>query len=525
VWSFAGVLGRSGTYFPVRDRGTSKRDSRALTAIVGPTAGTESFKVAVVSSRNAIVGLTVALVSLAVAMPRLDDATPRFSNDVQIGASLVILASSRLLLPSPGKVARFRAGDGSNRYDRLVSRGSSKRVALALALVAGSAVGCGAVVGRTVFTKEGGGTFSCAPKEKFRGITGDLLMVVGCALLTGEGYVFMILGMPLVIADFPLSAVADLILYPIEGFWEDGPNGPKPPPKPEPAHEEAEGPARVKERSPVRALAFSPDGGSLLVATSTRAVRVWNAKNGQLFWTREARPVKSVAFSRDGRTIALGRDDDRVVWIVDEGSGTGHVEIALGQAVSPLPLAFSEDGEILYAGNEAFSVESGSRLGPIPSVAPGATVVATTSDGSLFATLGGSLEAGRIEIVDLSGRKRLAYDLEGAVHCVAFSPSGDVLAVATASKGAPHDTLRFYRTDEERHGGRVDCPRNTRVIAFSTKHPDQVALGGEGALVVLSFERERARFDTQEHAVSAAAFSPDGTLVWAMSGVDGINTW
>ncbi len=334
--------------------------------------------------------------------------------------------------------------------------------------------------------------FSCAPREKFRGVKADLLMFLGCALLTGEGYVFMILGMPLVIADFPVSAVADLILYPIEGFWEDEPSWMTGPPKPEPAHSEGTpgtgvGPlVRVGERSSVRALEVSPDASSLLVATESRSVRLWNVKSAQVLWEIEDRAVGSVAFSAEGETIALLRDDNRVVWLVDTRSGAQRRELALGQVASPPPLAFSADGATIYAGNEAFSVETGASLGRIPGIAPGGTVVAAAPDGSLFATVVGAVGEGRIEIVDATGTRRLSYTVRGAVHGVAFSPSGSYVAVATAGSGeSPSDTLEVFRTDKDDRRWSAVCPRNARVLAFSAHNDDQVAAGGAGALVVL----------------------------------------
>jgi WD40 repeat protein len=66
-----------------------------------------------------------------------------------------------------------------------------------------------------------------------------------------------------------------------------------------------------------RALAFSPDGGTLAVAGSDRCITLWDAdlNEPRLALTGHTQPVSSLAFAPDGRLlISGGHDGDVRLW-------------------------------------------------------------------------------------------------------------------------------------------------------------------------------------------------------------------
>jgi WD40 repeat protein/serine/threonine protein kinase len=107
--------------------------------------------------------------------------------------------------------------------------------------------------------------------------------------------------------------------------------------------------------SGVDAVAFSPDGGTL--ATSSRELRLWNARTGAKLWGRryhEARP-RYATFSPDGRTIAVAVGGDNIS-LVDASTGELRGSLLSDQG-SAACLAFSPDGNTLAVGIEAPSAD------------------------------------------------------------------------------------------------------------------------------------------------------------------------
>jgi WD40 repeat protein len=74
-------------------------------------------------------------------------------------------------------------------------------------------------------------------------------------------------------------------------------------------------------RNSVEALAFTPDGQSLLSGGLDRTVRRWEVRTGRLqgAWDWQVGPVNALAVSPDGLTAAVGGDKPAVVvWDLDD---------------------------------------------------------------------------------------------------------------------------------------------------------------------------------------------------------------
>jgi WD40 repeat protein len=131
-------------------------------------------------------------------------------------------------------------------------------------------------------------------------------------------------------------------------------------------------------RGAVTALAFTPDGASLLSGSEDRTVRRWDLRGGA-HWMREVgRKVRSLTMSPDGSLISVGastepRTTTRSLQLlrVDDGSpgpllaGLPEMENALGTVYHSL---FGPDGRWLAAGDAGvqgvvvWEIPSGRRL-------------------------------------------------------------------------------------------------------------------------------------------------------------------
>jgi WD40 repeat protein len=104
----------------------------------------------------------------------------------------------------------------------------------------------------------------------------------------------------------------------------------------------------------VAALAFSPEGLSLVSASRDGTARVWDVTSGQPLVTfgQHSNLVTSVAFSPDGRRVAMAieQQGDSDIWIYDLVRGT-FARVTSEQSNQLFPV-WSTDGRTVFYVNE-----------------------------------------------------------------------------------------------------------------------------------------------------------------------------
>lgn len=100
----------------------------------------------------------------------------------------------------------------------------------------------------------------------------------------------------------------------------------------------------------IAAMAFSPDGQTLVAAAYDTDVRVWNARNGELKRLVEDMTVSmfELAFSPDGRLLAAA-GVDRTIYLWDTRNWT-LVRKITGQPEMISAMDFSPDGKMIVTG-------------------------------------------------------------------------------------------------------------------------------------------------------------------------------
>jgi WD40 repeat protein/beta-lactamase regulating signal transducer with metallopeptidase domain len=279
-----------------------------------------------------------------------------------------------------------------------------------------------------------------------------------------------------------------------------------------------------RELTPVRAVAYSPDGKTLAVADGPPdaggRVTLWDLVTRTLTATLEGheRDVVTVVFSPDGRSLASGSCDG-TIRISEIASGTCRHELAGLSGLTEL--AFSPDGRLLASAGEGnivtlWDVETGRESSRLTDLRFPVYCVAFSPDGTQIVTGGGTPNNrgsghGELKIWDVAKQSVVATlgGHEGAVLSVGFSADGLTLA-----SGGVDETIRLWDVKNARVrltlGGLSSC-----VLALAVS-PDGRTLASTGRLDGLVSLRdamtgaELVRFVGHSALVRGIAFAPDG---------------
>jgi eukaryotic-like serine/threonine-protein kinase len=261
-----------------------------------------------------------------------------------------------------------------------------------------------------------------------------------------------------------------------------------------------------------RAVAFSPDGRSILTGSWEGTVQLWHAATGKplgppLQFQGE---ITSVAFSSDGRLFVTG------------GAGkTAQVwEAATGRLLGPpLPhphsvhaVAFSPDGRTVLTGCQDGSARfwdttTGQLVGSPLQHDDAVVAVAFSPDGRTVLTGSGDKTA---RFWEAATGKPVGLPLEhdAMVESVAYSPDG-----RTVLTGSDDKTARFWEAGTGRPiGAPLPHPQGVLAVAFS---PDgRMVLTGSGDRTARLWDATTGRLLGRPlrhpNCVNAVTFSPDG---------------
>ncbi len=251
--------------------------------------------------------------------------------------------------------------------------------------------------------------------------------------------------------------------------------------------------------SPMRAVAFSPDGKSVWGCPEDGRLTRWDVTTGKVLATLNADGNKwlAMAVSPDGKHVLIGGTIDAT-----EGKGDSARKVEAG--VMSLYTANFKDA--WYEGND-----SGVRA--VAFSPDGKRVAAACDNGFVLVR---DAETGRA--VMTPGRPEY-----GRLTAVAFSPDGKLLAA-----GSAHKKVRFWNVVTGRET-RVDLEPPEAVTAVSFSPDGRFLLTACGDCAVQLWDvasgKEVRQWVAATKGVQSATFSPDGKLIATGGKVGPVALW
>jgi WD40 repeat protein len=308
---------------------------------------------------------------------------------------------------------------------------------------------------------------------------------------------------------------------------------------------------------PVTPIAFSPDSKTLAVASLDSTIKITDTATGRLKASLmgHTEPVVSVTFGSDGKSlVTLSQDKTVKVW--DANTDDGAITLK-GHDGPVYVMAFTADGQTLASGGEdgtvrLWHVASGKRVATLRGHAGPVLSLAFTPDGKTLASGSGFLERkqtrerrsgkplppveGEIVLWDLPTKRKdiLFKKLQGSISCLAFHPSGEILAAGVNNENADGDlcgNLKVWDRGTGEEQVSIHCPHQLRPVRSLAFTPNGKAFAiadlaatrkGEVMLWDASTGEDRTRFrfpkDEMIGEANCVALSPDGetlAMEWA----------
>ncbi|MEY9228589.1 cytochrome c [Bradyrhizobium japonicum] len=230
---------------------------------------------------------------------------------------------------------------------------------------------------------------------------------------------------------------------------------------------------------PIRALAVSPDGDSLLSGSFDTAAIHWSLKSDTAteVLRYHADAVDAVAFLKDGRMVTAGADARIAVWTAGQQQPDLLLEGHSGPVVA---LAVSPDGSKLASASWDHSVRLWSLTDGAARVLEGhqqnVNGVAFAPDGMSLVSVGYDLA---LRIWRLPDGQPEVVTLPAPLNAVTVAPDGEIVA------GGSDGKLRMLTTDGKLSGEMAAGSKPIVALALSDDEALIAAAGIDGTVTIV----------------------------------------
>ncbi len=277
--------------------------------------------------------------------------------------------------------------------------------------------------------------------------------------------------------------------------------------------------ALLKTAGPVHSVAFSP-GDILAAGLDNGRVELWDVETGTSITTLRHADwgrVSAVAFSPDGTRLASGSGEQTIkLWDLETRGEIGTWEVSRdGNLLWTVSVAFSPDGRRLASGFQdgtvrLWDVATGTEVATLEGHTDRVTSVSFSPDGSLLASAGAGKDPTvrlwnaetQTEVATLRGHTR-------EVRSVSFSPDG-----ATLASGSSDRTVRLWDlANYEEVASLEEHGKGIVTVTFSPDGANLVSGATDGTVLLRDLETGNVAGLSEHGSLSSMALSPDGATL------------
>jgi WD40 repeat protein len=289
----------------------------------------------------------------------------------------------------------------------------------------------------------------------------------------------------------------------------------------------------------VSSIAISPDGKHIVSGGKDKIVRVWNTTTKKVVksLTGHDGAVLTVAFSPDGKQVVSG---DEIGMITIWNAETGEKIYTLKNGKPPVKsVTFSRSGKFLFSAGggpviQAWNVSTGEPDKRTLSVNQGRVTCMSLSVDGKHLSVGTASEqenqAGQIKVFELAnGRELVTFSgAPGAIHSVAFSPDGSMLACASDGDSVSRSELRVWAMNDgasptllSGHTGAIHTvtfsPDGKRLVSGGADKIVRMWDGVQGSLI--------GTFAGHGDSINCVQFNRDGNSIVSGSSDGTLRIW